>query len=336
MTVISISITESVEQIVSGIPRSVALSTNIPATIFYTLDGTDPTLYANIYIDPIQLPTDKTILVFKVFATDGVDSSAIVTNTYQTNTLAGGARTPHSATNAPANSTQGNFNLAPFGSSPIQPNQQFIGAAEAGLTVDNPALAQTPTGFDGDGNPTGFTNGQETDIPSQTFPITFSETDFEGFRGNGIGTLPKSSIFKESPPPERSDINSAMFDPRALVIIQDLTKPTDPNVPPHINRMSFTLEDVEHTRQGNQFFNCGLDAPPVTGGFLRQHFNPTNNTMTYYYFDSTQNRHIQSTIPFTPKIDQFNYASKMVLRKNNGPGASKVFQWVPFKASYLY
>lgn len=336
MTVISISITESSEQIVSGIPRSVALETNIPSTIFYTLDGSDPTLYTNIYIEPIQLPTDKTILVLKIFATDGVDSSAVVTNTYLTNTLDKGARTSHSATNAPANSTQGNFNLQPFGSYPIQPNQTFLGAAEAGLTVDNPALAETPTGFDGEGNPVGFTNGQNMELPSPEFPFLYSETDDEGQRGAGIGTLPKSSVFMEPAPAERSDINSAMFDPRALVIIQDLTQPTDPNVPPHINRMSFTLENVEKTRQGNQYFNCGLDAPPVSGSFVRQHFNPRNNTMTYYYFDSTQNRWIQSTIPFTPRNDQFNYASRMVLRKNNGPGSNRVFQWVPFKASYLY
>lgn len=335
MAVISVSITESSEQIVSGIPRSVSISTNIAATIFYTLDGTEPTLYSSIYTTALQLPTEKPILTLKVFATDGVDTSAVITNVYETIVVGKGARFPHSGTNAPANSTQGTINPIPFGSPPILPNQQFLGPAEAGLTVDNPLLSETATGFDGAGNPTGFTNGQNMELPSPEFPFLYSETDAIGQRGIGIGTLPKSTIIPETPPPEQSEIGSIMFDPRALVIIQDLTKPEDPGVPPHINRMSFTLENVERTRQGNQFFNVGPDTPPTTGSFVRQHFNPKNNTMTYYYYDSVQNRWIMSTVPFTPKPDQFNYASKMVLRRG-GTGADKVFQWIPFKANILY
>lgn len=335
MTVISISITESAEQIVSGIPRSASISTNLPATIFYTLDGTDPTLFSNIYTSTIQLPTDNPILVLKVFATDGINSSNIVINTYETDVLGQNVRAPHSGTDAPANSTQALINLPPFGSSSLAPTQHFLGPATAGLTVDDPSLPQVSTGFDGNGNETGFTNGQSLDIPSQNFPFLYSETDAEGQRGPGIGTLPLNKIIFGAPPPEQSNIGSPMFDPRALVIIQDLTVKQDPLVPPHINRMSFTLEDVEHTRTGNQFFNTGLDAPPVSGSFLKQHYNPANNTMTYYYFDSTQNRWIQSTVPFTPKADQYNYASKTVLRRG-GFGATKVFSWIPFKASYLY
>lgn len=335
MTVISISITESTEQIVSGIPRSVSISTNLPATIFYTLDGTDPTLFSSIYTSTLQLPTNTPVLILKVFATDGVNSSSIITNTYETNVLGENARFPHSGTDAQPNSTQALLNIAPFGSPSITSTQHFLGPAAAGLTVDDPSLPQTSTGFDGNGDATGFTNGQPLDIPSQSFPFLYSETDAEGQRGPGIGTLPPNKVMFEAPPPEQSEIGSPMFDPRALVIIQDLTSPPDPSVPPHINRMFFTLEDVEHTRQGNQFFNSGLDAPPVSGSFLRQHYNPTNNTMTYYYFDSTQNRWIQSTVPFTPKADQYNYASKMMLRRG-GMGAARTFQWIPFKASYLY
>jgi Chitobiase/beta-hexosaminidase C-terminal domain len=335
MTVISISIIESTEQIVSGIPRSVSISANLPSTIFYTLDGTDPTLFSTIYTSAIQLPTDNPVLVLKVFATDGTNSSAIITNTYETDVLNKNVRFPHSGTDAQPNSIQAVQNLAPFGSSSLNPTQHFLGPAAAGLTVNDPSLPQVSTGFDGNGNETGFTNGQPTNIPTPGFPFLYSETNAEGQRGFGIGTLPPNKVIFETPPPEQSEIGSPMFDPRALVIIQDLTSPPDPTVPPHINRMFFTLEDVEHTREGNQFFNSGLDAPPVSGGFLRQHYNPTNNTMTYYYFDSTQNRWIQSTVPFTPKSDQYNYASKTVLRRG-GMGAARVFEWKAFKASYLY
>lgn len=335
MTVISISIIESSEQILAGVPRAVTLTTNIPASIFYTLDGSDPTLYSSIYTSPIQLPTDKTIFTLKVFATDGDYTSAISSFTYETNTLGQNARTSHSGTDATSNSPN-LLNLNPFGSPPLVPNQHFLGAAEAGLNVNNPLLPQVPSGFDADGYAAGFSNGQDIGIPSKNFGLLLTDTDEEGQRGPGIGTLPKGpTIARDIAPPEQSDINSYMFDPRAMVIIQDLTKPIDPNQPAHINRMFFTLEDVEHARTGNQFFNVGPDAPPVTGSFVRQHYNPAKNTITYYYFDSTQNRWIISITPYTPKPDQYNYASKMVNRRG-GAGASKVFQWIVWKGNYLY
>jgi Chitobiase/beta-hexosaminidase C-terminal domain len=332
MAVISITITEAGEEIISGIPQFVSISTNIPTSIFYTLDGSTPTLFSTIYTGPIQFPTDQLTVILSVFATNGVDSSPVITNTYQTSLLGQDARFPHSGTDAQPNDVQATLNPAPFGSPPIQPNQQFLGPGAAGLTVDDPLLPQTSTGFDGSGNPTAFTNGQFVGVPSPAFPIQYSVSDEEGNQGPGIGTFPRFSVVKDTPPPERSDINSSMFDPRALVIIQDLTKPVDPNVPPHINRMSFTLEDIEKTREGNQLYNCALDSPPPTGGFLRQHYNPTTSTLTYYYFDSTQNRWLISTTPYMATDN--NYASKMVFRRDGGAGF--VFSWVPFKGQYLY
>lgn len=334
MAVISLSITESLEQIVSGFPAFVSVSTNIPATIFYSLDGTTPTLFSTIYISPIAIPTDKTSVVLSIFASNGTDTSPVLVETYQTDTLCQNARTPHSGTNAPANSTQATIDPAPFGSPPIYPNQKFLGAAEAGLTVFNPLLpAGDPTGFDANGNPTGFTNNQEKALPTKHFPFIFSDTNAEGEQGNGIGNLPRSSIIPSRPPPERTDINSRFFDPRASVIIQDLTKPVDPGLPPHINRMSYTLDDLQKDRDGANYYTTGQDASPTTGGFVRREYNATNNTMTYYYFDNSRQKWIISTVSYTPAADQFNYAGSMVIGKN---GLNRVYQWVQFKANYLY
>lgn len=58
MAVISISLTESQDQVLVDIPRSVTLEANIPSTIFYTLDGTTPTITSSIYIDELFLPTN--------------------------------------------------------------------------------------------------------------------------------------------------------------------------------------------------------------------------------------------------------------------------------------
>lgn len=336
MAVISISVTESEEQIISGIPVSVSISTNIPSMIFYTLDGTTPNFFSTIYTASITIPTGSPTIVLSIFATNGIENSAVLVETYQTNVLGQDARFPHSGTNACANSNQSTIDPAPFGSPPIQPNQQFLGPGEAGLTVYNPEFpAGPPTGYDGSGAPTGFTNNQDKGIPTKKFPIIYSDSDAEGMEGYGIGTLPLSTIVPPTAPPERTDINSMTFDPRAFVIIQDLTKPVDPGLPPHINRMSFTLEKVEITREGNQYFNVGPDAPPVSGSFVRREFNATNNTMKYYYIDTTQNRWIISTVPYTPAADQFNYASSMVSAMGS-PGARNVYEWVTFKGNWLY
>lgn len=54
MSVITITIIESVLQLIPGIPKFVTLETNIASNIFYTLDGTDPTLFSNVYSDRIN------------------------------------------------------------------------------------------------------------------------------------------------------------------------------------------------------------------------------------------------------------------------------------------
>lgn len=333
MAVLSISITESSEQVVSGIPRFISISTNLPATIFYTLDGSDPNLFSTIYTSVIQLPTDKLLLNLKVFASDGVINSDIVSSIYQTSELNKNVRFPHSGTNAQPNSTQGLQDPYPFGSFSTLPGQIFLGPQEAGLTVDNPLLPHTPSGFDGNGNPTGFTNEPLIGIPTQTQPIVLSESNAQGERGPGIGTLPKSTIKSIPAPPEQQSSSDKLFNPKALVIFQDFTKPNDPDLPVTINRQFFAMEDPEKTRDGTYFYNTGLDNATTTGSFLRQHYNPTDNTMTYYYRDSVSNRWIISKTSFKPAADQGKYYNMVF---SSRPGSQFVFKWMTFKANYLY
>lgn len=330
MAVISITIVESSTQIVSGIPESVSIETNIESNIFYTLDGSDPTIYSNIYIDKLKLPTNKPILTLKIFATNGIDNSLIITNTYKTDSSNKNVRFAHSGTNLPQ--TNPTFvNDLPFGSNNNQTQQIFTGTSSSGLNINNPDLIQVSTGFDGSGNPISFTNGQFVGIPSPNFEVVFSETNAQGEIGHGIGTLPKFSIIPTQPEPEESDTSWQFFDPRALVVIQDLTKEQDPGIPPIINRQHFSVENVNVVRHGNQYYNTGMSAPPTTGSFIRQYYNPSNNTITYYYFDSSQNRWIISTTPFTPSNNQYNYSSNMVFGKSK-----HVYTWLTFKNSYLY
>ncbi len=328
MAVISISIIESEEQIISGIPKTVSIETNIPSSIFYTLDGTDPNLFSNIYVGPIFLPFNALSVILKIFASNGVDSSPIITETYTTNIL-NDARLPHSATDAQAEPNLDG--LYPFGTNPDNPIGIYLNPGNAGVTVDNPDLPQIATGYDGDGYQTGFTN-QPYNV--ENYNIVYSTVNREGETGPGIGNLPANVKIEPAPaPPEESQQFTNMFDPRAFVIFQDFSK-ENPDDPAQINKMYFSLENSERVRDGNNFFNSGLDAPPTTGTFLRSHYNPRDNTITYYYLDTLANRWIISKTPYQPTGSWDGNLSGIALSKEKGAGF--VFEWQTYPRRVLF
>ena len=302
MAVISVTITVSSEQVVSGIPKTISISTNVSATIFYTLDGTQPTLFSPIYVSPIFLPYDQLTIILNVMATNGTDFSPILTETYQTNMVNGNVRLPHAATNA----HPGDIfpNAYPFGNPPFQPKQEFRNPADSGVTVYDSTLPATPTGYGADGYPTGYTN-QPWNI--ENYQIPYSTTDAEGQTGPGIGTLPNPQPplhwygnYQPAYDGEETEQFTQTFDPRAMVIFQDFSQ-ENPDDPPQINRANFVLENVERARDGVYYFNSGPDgAPPPSGTFITSKYNPRTNEITYYYRDSWSNRWIISTAPFAP------------------------------------
>lgn len=326
MAIISVTVLESSEQAVAGIPRSVSISTNIPATIFYTLDGTDPTVASDIYTSPIILSMEELKIELKVLATNGVIFSPIITETYQTNMIAN-ARLPHSSTDAQAG--ENIPGMYPFGTNPSQPNAQFLNPADAGITVDNPAITEIPSGYDGNSNETGFTNAPYN---LENYSVVYTTKDAQG--QPTVGNLP-ANVTIEIPeaPPDETEQFSNLFDPRAFVIFQDFSK-ENPEDPPQINREFFSLEDTEKIRDGVSYFNCGLDAPPVMGSFLRSHFNPRDNTMTYYYLDTHANRWIISKTPFNPNTNPTSNLSGVAFSRNGGVG--KIYEWVPFQRRVLF
>jgi len=326
MAIISVTVLESSEQVTAGIPRSVTISTNISATVFYTLDGTDPTLLSEIYVSPILLSTDLQKIELRILATNGILFSPIITEVYQTNMLVD-ARLPHSATDAQAESNIPG--LYPYGTNPIQPNAQFLSPGEAGITVDNPAKTQISSGYDGSGNEVGFTNESYN---LENYSVVYTTRNAQG--QPSVGNLPANvKIEIPAAPPEETQQFSNLFDPRAFVIFQDFST-EDPNDPPQINREFFSLEDNEKVRDGNNYYNSGLDAPPVMGSFLRSHYNPRDNTITYYYLDTHTNRWIISKAPYQPTGTFNGNLSGIALSKNKGAGF--VMEWQNFTRRVLF
>jgi hypothetical protein len=222
--------------------------------------------------------------------------------------------------------------LYPFGTPPTQPQGIFLSPADAGITVDNSSQTQISSGFDGNGNPVGFTNAPYN---LENYSVKYSTTDAEGQPGLGIGNLPATAKIKpEAARPEESQQFSALFDPRAFVIFQDFSK-ENPNDPHTVNRMFFSLEDPERIRDGNNYFNSGIDSQVVTGSFLRAHHNPTDNTITYYYLDTHTNRWIISKDQYRPTGTFDGNMANMPSQRANG-GVGRVYEWMNFTRRVLF
>lgn len=329
MAVLAITIEESDLQTLAGIPNYIVLTTNVPATVFFTLDGTDPTTSSEMAVGQIPLPTDNPSVILKMFATDGTTTCPIVTNVFSHNIVPN--RNAHDKISGLTTSGPNGPDPFPFGiNSPVQP---VTYGNTGGITVDSPEIDGIPDGFDG--TATG-TSSNETDEPLAAYDFEYSETDSIGERGPGIGTLP-AQVTVVIPPPsaDYSEANSAIFDPKALVIFQDGTKPPEDPDQSLLNRPFFNLENPEFARDGIMYNTTAFEGAIPNGSFLRPHFNPRDNTYTFYYRDSLTNRWIISKEPYKPKNPDAGALYKVVMpiRKKNGIG--KIFKWIPFRRRVL-
>lgn len=332
MSVISITISPSAKQTLPGIPDSISLSTNEPATIFFTLNGATPDVYSSIYLIPIVMPQNLLSVMLTIFATNGVDNSAIITQTYSTTpdqlpAFHPGAKVSHSATTN-LNNTSTTNSLFPFGTDGQNPNYRYTGTQNAGITVYDPSKPATPAGFDGSGNPGAFVNNQTSS--NIQFKQVYSTTNAEGEVSIGVGNLPAKTKIVGNPyakeyVQEQSSTADKLFNPRAMVVYQDVSN-EDPLTPVIINRGEFSLENPEIVRDGALLFNSSLDIPPTQGSFVRREFNPRTGNFTCYYRDNTVNRWIISTFPYQPTKQDVGALYQMVFPRD--PGVGMVFKWV--------
>lgn len=318
-TVISITVTESSEQLIHGIPKTVTITTSIPSTIFYTLDETIPTTSSSVVVNPLELPTNQNTVVLKLFATDGTDTSPVITKTYRPDIVI--LRQSHDKVtgDVPTSDSQSNYPYGdPSPSSPIY----YGNIAEEPINTDGSA----PYSSAYDGTATG-TRTAQTNQPLDTYPLVFSETDITGERGRGIGTLPAEVTIKQpDAPPETTDMNSRLFNPKALVIYQDNTEePFDPTIR-QTNRHLFSLENPEKVKDGTLLTTTGLETQPNSGSLVRAVYNHRENTITYYYFDSQTLRWIISKEPYQPAAGIADYSQVFPSRK----GGRYVYEWRQF------
>jgi len=327
MALITVIITESERQRISGIPEFVTIITSIPSTIFYTFDGTDPNTSSDIYVGgELKIPTNQPSVTFKVLATNGTDSSAIIERFFRPNIII--VRKSHDRVVVNNCGDCGDCSTcSPTGQG------QWTSFGPDDLIVDKPSVENIFDGYDGTatGTPTGG-----TDLDLSEYLIKFSDSNRANTeRGRGIGTLPSEvTVVMPPPPPTFSDRNSSLFNPRALVIYQDSREePDDPSVV-NINRQFFSLQNPETTKDGILLNTTAFEGNTITGSLLRTHFNPRENTLTYYYFDSHALRWIISIEPFTPASPRTSGLQKIMFSSRSAAD-QKVFRWIPFKGRSL-
>lgn len=340
MGVINITIVESSTQTIPGIPDTITISTSEPATVFYTLDGSIPDTRSPVYIVPISMPQSLLNIQLNVFATNQIDTSAVITRQYlaiQSELItAAGDRLSHSPT-TPLNNNSNANDFFPFGANSPTSDFNYLNPAQAGTTVFDPSKSATSTGFDAAGNSTGFTNQP---INNFKFKQIYSTANSEGEVFPGVGNLPaKTTIIGKTTPNDNtreiSNFADKIFNPKAFVIYQDSTTEDQTN-PAHINRPYFSLENPEIVRDGNLLYNSSLDSPPTMGSFVNRHYNPRTNMMTSYYYDNTQCRWIISSFPFQPTTKDVGALYQMVFgRSKPGSDGTRVFKWVPFQRRFL-
>lgn len=321
MAVISLTIIPSSHQMIAGIPDTVVITTNIPAMIFYTIDGTTPTLQSPVYTAPISLPTDQPNANLQAFATDGTDTSSVLNIVYCPNIS--GARLPRAVStliNQPIYSTPGVIGDTP----------KYLYSQPASYTID--AANVVDTYFDGYGANPGIYPVISLDAKPLSYTIKHSESDSEGRRGAGIGTLPETSVLYLPPPPEQTNLNLGTYNPKAMVIYHDGRFPNENSH--EIFRPFYDTEDWNKSMNGSKYgTTCSKEGDSLPSGtFMKSYYNPTDNTITFYYRDSRTNRWIISKEPYTPssKVNSQRNMNNMTNYISPSTGHGRVYKWILF------
>lgn len=258
--IIILTIQESERQIIAGFPEYITLTTNVPSTIFYTLDGSDPDENSEIFVTKLVLPLTGLTLTLKAMAVSNSVTSAILEKTYLTD--------------------QSNLDRA-----------RLIGKEGINLLPPDSEVVDHLS-FDQDGNEAQTTSIDEIDLDL----IASTRAN----RGQPIPKVPGGTTvdfinfpLKVETPTETivSYLNRDRFNPRAAFIIIDGTSQNaiDQQIVRVVNRPSGSMDLLSRIHTQNMS-NYQLN----TANFVRSMLNPKTGKMTFYYRDSRENRWIRS------------------------------------------
>lgn len=264
MAVITITATGLGPELMAGIPQLVELETNLPATVYFTLDGSEPTASSPIYLRTIQLPTMARVRL-RALAVSGPDSGTLdVTFSALTGLAPQPRGTVVDAYGVPEVVVDG------YGPDEQHPVSDFE------YPVDEPVRG--------------------SDVPLVDLETKFSRT---GFDGEGSGTLisvgfphdlyqQESAIHGEYSSPNN---NNVFFDPRAQFILIDGRDGYQDQSVFIINRPMGDTMDLVKYLGGKSLYE---PSPYISGSLVRQFYNYDKGIGVFYYLDQNECRWIKS------------------------------------------
>ena len=259
MAVITLTFTASEDEISSGIPKTITISSNVPATIYFTGDGSTPTTSSPIYTEEIVVPTGINAYVLSAFGVDGDEVvGPTLTQTFAADT-----------TRITVSRNVGNegFVLDRYGTG-----------------------ADVPDWYDADGDTARF-----IDVDLETLDIIRKSKGFNGIlEGTEIKVnVPDSSTtasfiddgFVAFSTPETGEL----FNPTAKMIMIDNRVDNDLELIPRPYGSIINTESQQYRLR-----EPADDATYVSGGFVRRFYDSKNRVMVSYYFDHNEARYIKN------------------------------------------
>lgn len=297
MAVIAVTATELGPQLISGIPFMVSLSTNVPATIFYTLDGSQPGMLSPVYISPIIMPTESPVRL-RVWALSGSD--------------------------------RGGLDITFRSDSSDTPYFRRIDGYGIGIAVD--AYNVIPVLLDGykpDENLIVDIPTRYSDYELEDLEIQDKKYDLEG-TGTKVITTPViggrgSSI---DPTPSSPNNQNVYFNPRSMYITIDGTDGYEDQSVYIINRPYGNTMDMTKYLQGKSMYE---PQPYISGGHVRTFYTIKDGygLACAYYYDFNETRWIKSIQRFDPNTIPEGVGD----RRQFGPPL--VFKWIYNKRSAI-
>lgn len=252
---ILLTIQESDSQIISGIPEYITVESSKPATIFYTLDGSNPSAASEMYVDRIYLAYSSPSVTLKLKAVGIDDESDIVEMGWST--------------------------LAPDRSRVALTGEEGISVLPAGVTpIDSLAINTS-------GEPQ-----RETAIEFVDLDIKTSTADRIGQPIPEDSTIPfiKFPKVERAGQTKVSSPNSIDFDPTAQMIIIDGYAGFDKQKLRVINRPMGTMRPTSKFYDEKVHYDN-----MVSGDFARYMYNPKTKKLVLYYRESLDGRWIVSS-----------------------------------------
>lgn len=263
MSVFIINLVPSKEEILAGVPRYLQIVSNIPATIYYTLDGTTPTLDSPIYTGTITMPVDDLVVV-SAFGIDSLNNnSPVITQIF-----------------------------GPF--------FYGINKGSEGIVVDGPIIPLSEKiidGYNADSKPIRF-----LDIPRIELQLVHSHVGFDGAgRGDATNILEPTEIQEPGLIEDQDWVifttteKAQFFNPYAKNIIIDGRKDNEVFF---LNRPFGTMRNDKKFDGGKNYRISGLDDNYISGGFTNHFYDKEKKILVSYYRDTNSLTMVKSIQPY--------------------------------------